>query len=123
MFGSSKGVWLAGTTCDSDDKYTASGAYVKLPDIRELGEGEQQYLAIYDTGAYQDALASHHCLLSSPAKIVVQDGDITIADMSKPAPGSADGLSAGMVQLLKEGFAFVRLHQLNLVKLPQSSKK
>lgn len=71
--------WLAGSSCDSDDKYTASGTYVKLPDIRELGEGESQYIAIFDTGAYQDALASHHCLLSSPAKIIVQDGDITMA--------------------------------------------
>lgn len=71
--------WLAGSSCDSDDKYTASGTYVKLPDIRELGEGEQQYTAIFDTGAYQDALASHHCLLSSPAKIIAQDGGITLA--------------------------------------------
>lgn len=71
--------WLAGSSCDSDDKYTASGTYVKLPSIADLGEGESQYIAIFDTGAYQDALASHHCLLSSPAKIIVQDGDITIA--------------------------------------------
>ena len=28
------------------------------------------YIAILDTGAYQDSLASHHCLLSSPAKLI-----------------------------------------------------
>lgn len=71
--------WLAGSSCDSDDKYTAHGTYVKLPDLDDLGEGEEQFVAIFDTGAYQDALASHHCLLSSPAKIVVQDGGVQMA--------------------------------------------
>lgn len=71
-----KSVWLAGSSCDSDDKYTAGGNYILLP---KLKEGVPQYLAIFDTGAYQDALASHHCLLSSPAKLIAQDGTIKIA--------------------------------------------
>src|SRR3989338_5102893 len=71
-----KSVWLAGSSCDSDDKYTAGGNYVLMPKLRE---GEPQYLAFFDTGAYQDALASHHCLLSSPAKLIAQDGNIKIA--------------------------------------------
>ena len=69
-------VWLAGSSCDSDDKYTAGGDYVLLP---RFSEAEELYVAILDTGAYQDALASHHCLLSSPAKLVAQDGSIKIA--------------------------------------------
>ena len=69
-------VWLSGSSCDSDDKYTAGGGYVPLP---KLEEGEEQYLAILDTGAYQDALASQHCLLSSPAKLIAQNGEIKIA--------------------------------------------
>ena len=69
-------VWLAGSTCDSDDKYTAGGGHVLLP---KLEEGEDLYVAVLDTGAYQDALASHHCLLSSPAKLVAQDGNIKVA--------------------------------------------
>lgn len=69
-------VWLTGSSCDSDDKYTAGGSYILLPKVEE---GEDQFIAILDSGAYQDALASHHCLLSSPAKIIAQDGDITIA--------------------------------------------
>ncbi|MFH1145853.1 MAG: hypothetical protein V1707_02730 [bacterium] len=72
-----KKVWLAGSSCDSDDKYTAGGGGVLLPDLDSLED--KQYLAIFDTGAYQDALASHHCLLSSPAKIVLQDGKVTVA--------------------------------------------
>jgi arginine decarboxylase len=71
-------VWLAGLSCDSDDKYTG-GSYVFLPSIDHLEEGESLYIALFDTGAYQDALASHHCLLASPAKIICQDGDIEIA--------------------------------------------
>ncbi|MBI3888217.1 hypothetical protein HY311_00280 [Candidatus Nomurabacteria bacterium] len=70
-----KTAWLAGSTCDSDDKYTAGGNYILLP---KLKEGQDQLVAILDTGAYQDGLASHHCLLSAPMKIVAQDGTIKI---------------------------------------------
>ena len=72
-------VWLAGSSCDSDDKYTAGGNYILLPRLDELGEAEDLYIAVLDTGAYQDALASHHCLLSSPAKIVAQNGILMVA--------------------------------------------
>lgn len=71
-----KAVWIAGSSCDSDDKYTAGGSYIILP---KLKDGSDQYFAILDSGAYQDALASHHCLLSSPAKLIAQDGTIKIA--------------------------------------------
>lgn len=71
MQGNLKTTWLAGSTCDSDDKYTAGGNYILLP---KIPEGEDQYIAILDTGAYQDSLSSHHCLLSEPAKIVASDG-------------------------------------------------
>jgi arginine decarboxylase len=68
--------WLAGSTCDSDDKYTAGGNYLLLPKLRA---DQDQFVAILDTGAYQDGLASHHCLLSAPLKIIAQNGTITIA--------------------------------------------
>lgn len=69
-------VWFAGSSCDSDDKYTAGGEYTMLP---RLSDCEELYVAFFDTGAYQDALASHHCLLSSPAKLIAQNGEIKIA--------------------------------------------
>lgn len=69
-------VWLAGSSCDSDDKYTNGGSYVPLP---RLGDCENLYVAFLDTGAYQDSLASHHCLLSSPLKLVVANGEIKVA--------------------------------------------
>ncbi len=76
MHNALKTVWLAGSTCDSDDKYTAGGNYILMP---KLHEGKDQLVAILDTGAYQDALASHHCLLSAPMKIIAQNGTIKIA--------------------------------------------
>lgn len=68
--------WLAGSSCDSDDKYTAAGNYILLP---KLEEGEDQYIAVLDTGAYQDALGANHCLLSNPAKLIAQNGEIAVA--------------------------------------------
>ena len=70
-----KTVWLAGSTCDSDDKYTAGGNYILLP---KIPEGQDQYIALLDTGAYQDSLSSHHCLLSVPMKVTASDGMIQI---------------------------------------------
>jgi arginine decarboxylase len=67
--------WLAGSSCDSDDIYTAGGAGVTLP---KLSDNDEQYIAVMDTGAYQDSLASHHCLLSSPAKILIQNGEMKL---------------------------------------------
>jgi diaminopimelate decarboxylase len=67
-----KKVWLAGSSCDSDDRYTG-GDYILLPRFEDIDE---LYIAVFDTGAYQDPLASHHCLLSSPAKLVAANGEI-----------------------------------------------
>lgn len=74
-----QGVWLVGMSCDSDDKYTAGGEGISLPRLEDLPPGESLYFAVFDTGAYQDALESSHCLLSSPAKIIVQNGVVTLA--------------------------------------------
>ncbi len=71
-------VWFAGSSCDSDDKYTGGGGDISMPRLADIENGDSQYVVFYDTGAYQDALASHHCLLSSPAKIVCQNGEIKI---------------------------------------------
>ncbi len=70
--------WLAGMTCDADDKYTGQGSYVPLPRLSDLEDGERLYLAILDSGAYQDAFAMHHCLISSPAKLLAKNGEIKI---------------------------------------------
>ncbi len=67
--------WLAGLSCDSDDKYTAAGSYILLPKLRDDAE---QYIAVFDTGAYQDSLAAKHCLLSGPTKIIAHNGEIVV---------------------------------------------
>lgn len=75
MDGKLKRVWLAGSTCDSDDKYTVGGNYLLLP---KLSDDEDQLVAMLDTGAYQDALSSHHCLLSAPVKVTAENGVVKV---------------------------------------------
>lgn len=70
-------VWIAGSTCDSDDRYTASGSYVMLPKITE--DNPDLYLVVYDTGSYQDTFENNHCLLSRPALVVCQNGEVKLA--------------------------------------------
>ncbi|MBI2464346.1 hypothetical protein HYV57_05300 [Candidatus Peregrinibacteria bacterium] len=71
-------VWLAGLSCDSDDKYSGDG-YLLLPRLEDLEKGEDQYITVFNTGAYQDSFMAHHCFLSSPAKIVLQNGIVSVA--------------------------------------------
>lgn len=66
--------WLTGSSCDSDDRYTGK-KFLLLP---RLDDQDELYLAFFDTGAYHDALASHHCLLSSPAKLIANNGEIKV---------------------------------------------
>ncbi|MFA6475748.1 MAG: hypothetical protein WCV88_06205 [Patescibacteria group bacterium] len=68
--------WLAGSSCDSDDKYTAQGTYILLPKLQEESD---QYVAVCDTGAYQDSLGARHCMLSSPTKIIAHNGEIKVS--------------------------------------------
>jgi len=67
--------WIAGSSCDSDDKYINHGSYILLPSLQHLKGDRSLYIAFLDTAAYQDALASHHCLLSNPARISAQNGE------------------------------------------------
>jgi peptidoglycan/xylan/chitin deacetylase (PgdA/CDA1 family) len=52
----------------------------------------------------------------------VKAGDVIIAHMNKPAGDSAEGLAVGLAYLLKAGFVFVRLDQVELNVIPQRSK-
>lgn len=70
-------VWLAGSTCDADDRYTASGNYVMLPKITE--DMDSLYVVVHDTGSYQYALSNNHCLLSKPALVVCQNGEVKLS--------------------------------------------
>lgn len=69
-------VWLAGSTCDADDRYTASGSYLMMPRYEDVDE---LYIAAFDTGAYQGSLSNNHCLLSNPPLVVCQNGETRLA--------------------------------------------
>lgn len=67
---------LGGMTCDSSDYYN-SEAHVNqifLPKIK-INEKESLYIALFNTGAYQEALSGNggikHCLIPSPKHIVI----------------------------------------------------
>ncbi|MDO8659609.1 MAG: hypothetical protein Q7K54_03330 [Candidatus Parcubacteria bacterium] len=70
-------VWLAGSTCDADDRYTASGNYVLLPKLTD--DVPDLYLVVFDTGSYQYTLSNNHCLLSKPALVVCQNGEVKLS--------------------------------------------
>lgn len=53
----------------------------------------------------------------------IKSGDVIIAHMNKPASDSAEGLSVGLAYLLKAGFVFVRLDQVDLKRMPEKVDK
>lgn len=70
-------VWLAGSTCDSDDTYHGKDGYVTLPDYE--ANGHPMYIAVLDTGAYEEALSMRHCLLAGPMKVIAENGHLVVA--------------------------------------------
>ena len=73
-------VWLAGSSCDSDDIYKGKAGVITLPNYdSKNSDGKSMYIVVYDTGAYQNSLSAKHCMLSSPMKIVVENGHIVVA--------------------------------------------
>lgn len=72
-------VWFAGSSCDSDDIYTGVKDSVTFPDYDSSEGGDPMYVAFLDTGAYQDPLSSHHCMLSSPLKLIIENGHVVVA--------------------------------------------
>ena len=53
----------------------------------------------------------------------VKTGDVIIAHMNKPASDTAEGLAVGLAYLLKKGFLFVRLDQVDLKEMPKKFEK
>ncbi|MEI6576360.1 MAG: arginine decarboxylase [Bacteroidota bacterium] len=69
-------VFLGGLTCDSHDYYNAEAHQnaVFLP--KQADDGEAQYIGLFHTGAYQEALGGfggiQHCLIPSPKHIIIE---------------------------------------------------
>jgi hypothetical protein len=53
----------------------------------------------------------------------VKASDVIIAHMNKPASDTAEGLAVGLADLLKAGFVFVRLDQVELKEMPAKINK
>lgn len=53
----------------------------------------------------------------------VKGGDVIIAHMNKPASDTAEGLSAGLTELLRRGLVFVRLDEVDLTEVKDSSPR
>ena len=53
----------------------------------------------------------------------VKSGDVIIAHMNKPSSDTAEGLSVGLAYLLKAGFVFARLDQVDLREIREKIDK
>ncbi len=96
--------WYRGATAEYDSQ--------AVQEIEKLGYGIAGFSVNADAGATLGRLAIEERLRH------VKAGDVIIAHMNKPASDSAEGLSAGLVQLLRRGFVFVRLDQVQLQEVP-----
>ncbi|MCB0794636.1 MAG: arginine decarboxylase [Flavobacteriales bacterium] len=76
-------VFLGGMTCDSDDYYN-SEQHINAIYLPKYSEERKQYLAFFNTGAYQDTLGGfggiQHCLIPKPKHVLLDrapDGSLT----------------------------------------------
>lgn len=96
--------WYRGATAEYDAQ--------AVTEIEKMGYGIAGFSVNADAGATLGRLAIAQRLEH------VKDGDIIIAHMNKPASDSAEGLSVGLLQLLRQGYRFVRLDQVGLQASP-----
>lgn len=65
---------LGGLSCDSFDYYN-SEAHVRQIFLPKIEEGEKLYIAMFNTGAYQEALSGYggikHCLIPFPKHVTI----------------------------------------------------
>jgi peptidoglycan/xylan/chitin deacetylase (PgdA/CDA1 family) len=88
-----------------------------IQEIDKLGYKIAGFSVNADSGATAKKIAIEKRLEN------IKAGDVIIAHMNKPASDSAEGLSVGLVYLLKEGFVFVRLDQVDLREMPEKVDK
>lgn len=99
--------WYRGATAEYDSQ--------AIQEIDKLGYKIAGFSVNADSGATLKKIAIEQRLAH------VKEGDVIIAHMNKPASESAEGLSAGLMHLLKIGFTFVRLDQVSLRELPDKN--
>ncbi len=99
--------WYRGATAEYDPQAIA--------EIDKMGYKIAGFSVNADVGATASKLAIEKKLEH------VKAGDVIIAHMNKPASDSAEGLAVGLPYLLKQGFVFVRLDQVDLEELPEKN--
>lgn len=101
--------WYRGATGEYDAQ--------SIREIEKLGYKIAGFSVNADNGATLKKLSIEKRLAR------VKAGDVIIAHMNKPASDSAEGLAAGLAYLLKSGFVFVRLDQVDLKELPERPER
>jgi peptidoglycan/xylan/chitin deacetylase (PgdA/CDA1 family) len=94
--------WYRGATAEYDAQ--------AIDEIKKMGYGVAGFSVNADAGATLNRSAIEERIKH------VKAGDVIIAHMNKPASDSAEGLSLGLLTLLKKGFVFVRLDQVDLTE-------
>ena len=94
--------WYRGATGEYDQQ--------AADEIRRMGYKIAGFSVNADAGATLSRAAVQDRLRH------VKGGDVIIAHMNKPASDTAEGMSAGLIELLRRGLVFVRLDQVELVE-------
>lgn len=98
--------WYRGATAEYDSQ--------SIEEIEKLGYKIAGFSVNADSGATAKQIDIEKRLEH------IKAGDVIIAHMNKPASESAEGLSVGLAYLLKAGFVFVRLDQVDLQETPET---
>jgi hypothetical protein len=101
--------WYRGATAMYDS--------VAADEIRRLGFGIAGFSVNADAGA---SLKRAQVLARLRQ---VRGGDVIIAHMNKPPGDTAEGMSDGLIELLRRGLVFVRLDQVDLVEVPADGRR
>jgi peptidoglycan/xylan/chitin deacetylase (PgdA/CDA1 family) len=101
--------WYRDATAEYDSQ--------SMEEIGKLGYKIAGFSVNADEGATAKKLAIEKRLEN------VKGGDVIIAHMNKPASDSAEGLAVGLAYLLKAGFVFVRLDQVELEEIPTGNHR
>ena len=98
--------WYRGATGEYDQQ--------AADEIRRMGYGIAGFSVNADAGATLNRAAVIDRLRH------VKGGDVILAHMNKPASETAEGMSTGLIELLRRGLVFVRLDQVDLIDVPSS---
>lgn len=101
--------WYRGATAEYDSQ--------SIREIDQMGYKIAGFSVNADNGATLKKLTVEKRLKR------VKAGDVIIAHMNKPESESAKGLAAGLESLVKAGFVFVRLDQVELKEIPEKAAK